>query len=441
MSATPSVSATQKTCFIIAGWLKDKGTTDAERYAIEFFKEKGFEVRTAREIATDAAILDGIIERIKSSSLVVVILNNTRQNVAFEYGIAKGAGVHVILLKEDTFKLEETFADLLGVQHATPFHHKKPSEVKRILKEDESVKAVLRKVEEEIIKVITTGDKKPPSQAVRMAAEALAAAPPQILGTKPIETGDLTELPRDMEGLIEAIELAKKETKGSAGFYFYLGNALSYFGKKEEAAKAYQDSIRINPDSAEAHNNYGFLLDELKRFEEAEREYKKAIRIKPDYAEAHYNYGVLLKKVKRFEEAEREYKKAIRIKPDYAEAHYNYGNLLGELKRFEDAEKESKEAIRIKPDYAEAHYNYGFLLDELKRFAEAEREYKEAIRIKPDDAEAIANLGILYNQLKRERDALKYLLEAWNLREQLPDKGERIRGLIEKLKKSKGTEK
>ena len=339
MSATPSVSATQKTCFIIAGWLKDKGTTDAERYAIEFFKEKGFEVRTAREIATDAAILDGIIERIKSSSLVVVILNNTRQNVAFEYGIAKGAGVHVILLKEDTFKLEETFADLLGVQHATPFHHKKPSEVKRILKEDESVKAVLRKVEEEIIKVITTGDKKPPSQAVRMAAEALAAAPPQILGTKPIETGDLTELPRDMEGLIEAIELAKKETKGSAGFYFYLGNALSYFGKKEEAAKAYQDSIRINPDSAEAHNNYGFLLDEL------------------------------------------------------------------------------------------------------KRFAEAEREYKEAIRIKPDDAEAIANLGILYNQLKRERDALKYLLEAWNLREQLPDKGERIRGLIEKLKKSKGTEK
>ena len=77
---------------------------------------------------------------------------------------------------------------------------------------------------------------------------------------------------------------------------------------------------------AEAYNNRGNALQDLKRFEEALASYDKALAIRPDYAEAYSNRGIALQDLKRFEEALASYDKAIALKPDYAEAFNNRGN-------------------------------------------------------------------------------------------------------------------
>ncbi|PKP57053.1 MAG: hypothetical protein CVT89_05130, partial [Candidatus Altiarchaeales archaeon HGW-Altiarchaeales-2] len=188
-----------------------------------------------------------------------------------------------------------------------------------------------------------------------------------------------------------------------------------------------------------AHNNLGALLANLKRYEEAEKEFREAIRINPNDAEAHNNLGNLLADLNRYEEAEKEYGEAIRINPNYTEAHNGLGILLSDLKRYEEAEKEYREAIRLNPDYAGAHFNLGILLVNLKRYEEAEKEYGEAIRINPNYAEAHANLGILFfglNDAAKLGDGISELEIAFNLKENLPDKGERVFEILKNVYES-----
>jgi tetratricopeptide (TPR) repeat protein len=135
-------------------------------------------------------------------------------------------------------------------------------------------------------------------------------------------------------------------------------------------------------------------------------------------------------------EALEQLRAAIAHKPDYATAHSNLGNLLYDLKRYDEAEKEWRAAIRADPDHATAHSNLGNLLYDLKRYDGAEKEYREAMRADPDDAEAHANLGFLLSAIDRKEEAIQEFNTALNLKDQLPDKGERIIRALELLQTS-----
>ena len=50
--------------------------------------------------------------------------------------------------------------------------------------------------------------------------------------------------------------------------------------------------IDLKNNFAEAFNNLGNAMKELKKFDESLKYLEKAIRIKPDYAEAYNNLGV-----------------------------------------------------------------------------------------------------------------------------------------------------
>ena len=77
---------------------------------------------------------------------------------------------------------------------------------------------------------------------------------------------------------------------------------------------------RLNPKVAEAHNNLGTALRDLKRRVEAVASYDKAIALNPDYVEAHYNRGNALTDLKRYREAFAAYDMALTLKPDLAAA-------------------------------------------------------------------------------------------------------------------------
>lgn len=62
--------------------------------------------------------------------------------------------------------------------------------------------------------------------------------------------------------------------------------------------------------------------------DDAMRQYLEAIRLKPDYAEAHNNYGSALGRKGRLDEAIREFQEAIRLKPDYVQARNNLATAL-----------------------------------------------------------------------------------------------------------------
>src|SRR5262249_29424109 len=93
----------------------------------------------------------------------------------------------------------------------------------------------------------------------------------------------------------------------------------------EEALASCDKAIALKPDYAEAYNNRGNALNELRRLEEALASYDRAIAFKPDYAEAYYNRGNALNALKRHEEAVASYDRAIALKSD---CEFLYGSLI-----------------------------------------------------------------------------------------------------------------
>jgi predicted O-linked N-acetylglucosamine transferase (SPINDLY family) len=185
-----------------------------------------------------------------------------------------------------------------------------------------------------------------------------------------------------------------------------LGVISGQTGRSEEGVELIKRAIGLNPKVAEAHNNLGNALRDLKRHEEALASYDQAIVLKQDYANAHNNRGNVLRDLKRPEEAQASYDRAIALKPAVAEAHNNRGNALMDLKRPAEALASYDEAIALKPDYAEAHSNRGAALRDLKRPAEALASYDRAIALKPDYANAHNNRGNVLRDLKRPAEAL-----------------------------------
>ena len=179
-----------------------------------------------------------------------------------------------------------------------------------------------------------------------------------------------------------------------ADAHFNKGNALKEQGKLEEAIKAYKKVLAIKPDH-NAYLNMGVALKEQGKLEEAIKAYKKVLAIKPDHYDAHFNIGNALKKQGMLEEAIEAYNKALTIKPDYADVHCNIGNALKKQGMLEEAIDAYNKALTIKPDYVEAFNNMGNALKEQGKMEEALEAYQKALAIKPDYAGPLHTVSAL----------------------------------------------
>ena len=153
--------------------------------------------------------------------------------------------------------------------------------------------------------------------------------------------------------------------------------------------------IRLKPDDVGAYIKLGSLLCDHKRdYEGAIAAFQEAVRLKPDSPLAHLCLGNALRGQGKLGQAEAEYREAIRLKPDGVDAYLNLGVLLsGQKHDYAGAIAALREAIRLKPDSPKAHINLGNALAGQGRLGQAEAEYRQAVRLKPDSPHAHYNLG------------------------------------------------
>jgi tetratricopeptide (TPR) repeat protein len=91
------------------------------------------------------------------------------------------------------------------------------------------------------------------------------------------------------------------------------GVALVELQRREEARRAFEDALEIDPKFVPALVNVGNLHLEAGEIEEAIRWYESAVRNDEDYARAHHNLGVAYKRLGRTADSVRELRKAGRL--------------------------------------------------------------------------------------------------------------------------------
>ena len=100
---------------------------------------------------------------------------------------------------------------------------------------------------------------------------------------------------------------------------------------------AYDNVLKLNPNSADAYNNRGVAKKHLSRFLEAIADYDQAILLKPDFAVAYYNRGDAKKNLGQYEDALKDFNKTIELRPDLPQAYGSKGCTLVALSRYKEA--------------------------------------------------------------------------------------------------------
>ena len=126
-------------------------------------------------------------------------------------------------------------------------------------------------------------------------------------------------------------------SEDTAAYWFKLSNSLANGGQYEEAVKALNKAIELNPKDTEMWNNRGIVLFFLKRNKEAISSFEKATSLDPRNAEAWYNRGIVFCRLEKYEEAVDSLDKALEIDPQSAIVWHNKGVALKHLGRDNEA--------------------------------------------------------------------------------------------------------
>ncbi len=178
----------------------------------------------------------------------------------------------------------------------------------------------------------------------------------------------------------------------------------------------YRDTLQKSPDCWLAHNNLGYILDNMGQSQEAIEHYLQALRLKPDYYQAQFNLGNAFAQTGRLQEAIEHYQQALRLNPKDANALNNLGSAFVKAGRLQEAIEHYQQAIRLKPDYADAHFNLGLALFDAGRLQEAIEHYQQALRLNPDDVVAHNNLSGALIKAGRPKEAIEHYQQALRLR-------------------------
>jgi protein O-mannosyl-transferase len=142
-------------------------------------------------------------------------------------------------------------------------------------------------------------------------------------------------------------------------------------------------------------------------------------------------------KVGSFDVAIDHYEKALAINPNVFAANYNLGTLYLERGRQKEALQLLTTAALIKPKIPETHGLLGEIYLKLKQIELAKFHLKQAVEINPDYAFAMRNLGIIYYfHLQQPKEAAVYFERALSI-DPIQKEADKIRILINKIKKSK----
>jgi tetratricopeptide (TPR) repeat protein len=183
----------------------------------------------------------------------------------------------------------------------------------------------------------------------------------------------------------------------------------------QQALRACDEAIRLDPTFAPPHNARGNELARVGRLEDALGAYDEAIRLSPDFAKAHSNRGAVLLDLGRLQDATRSCREAIRLDPDLAWPHDVLGDILRRLGRMQEALAAYDEAIRLEPEYFPPYVGRGLVLEAADRLQDALAEYDEAIRLDPQKMQLHTRRGRCLVALGRRADAVTSLLRAIEL--------------------------
>ncbi|HET6514378.1 MAG TPA: tetratricopeptide repeat protein [Thermodesulfovibrionales bacterium] len=187
--------------------------------------------------------------------------------------------------------------------------------------------------------------------------------------------------------------------------YDYMVQSLLKLGRTDEAIKAYQQAIKLDPMNDSYHLNLGNVYFSLNRYDDAVAEYKESVRINPTSTLNRYSLGQAYLQTGNYAEAERAFKTVATQTSHDANVMFALGQTYRRMGRYNDAVDELKSAIATKKDFGYAYLELGFVYADEKNFDSAQEQVSALSSI---DKSLATQLGSYIYQLKNPRILAAY---------------------------------
>lgn len=193
------------------------------------------------------------------------------------------------------------------------------------------------------------------------------------------------------------------------------GKLLLKERKLEEALIKFEEAVKLNPNSVEAHESAAAAHFIGSDYEAAANHYIEITGLKPMEAKAYFNLGAIYNKLGDHNRSIEWIRKGIQRDKRCAEGYYNLGIAHRKLGQQNMAITAYREAIRLNGQFAEAYQNLANLYADMNNLQMAVTNFKKALEVRPDFSRAKVGLERVEGILAAKRDAndpLKRIAEA-----------------------------
>jgi TolB-like protein/Tfp pilus assembly protein PilF len=200
---------------------------------------------------------------------------------------------------------------------------------------------------------------------------------------------------------------------GLADAYAFLASSTGGMPPRDTYPKAKAAALKalaISDGLAEAHTSLGFFyLMYDWNFAEAEKAFKRAIKLNPNYANAHDGYGFLLKATGRNDEAIRESRKAQKLDPLSLFTNVSLGWAYYFARDYERAIEQGRKALEMEPRFDFAHWIIGLARAQQGKMDESIAALNQAVILTGGGLTHEAHLGYAYACSGKREEARQVL--------------------------------
>ena len=166
-----------------------------------------------------------------------------------------------------------------------------------------------------------------------------------------------------------------------AHYHLEQGQILYDAGKVDAAVAEWKETLRLAPQTAQAHHLLGLAFRDQKDHTQAAAAFQQALRLEPDNATAHVHLARAFEALGKEQEAFDTYQKALQLVPSAPYVHNRLGYILAEREDWQGAANAWYQTIQLAPHYAYAYANYGEALEKMGRKKDALSTYKNAVPV------------------------------------------------------------
>ena len=179
----------------------------------------------------------------------------------------------------------------------------------------------------------------------------------------------------------QTIAVVAKSTPGiAASALLNAGKIYMTLGKYDQAAESFRQSLALDANSPEAHNNLGEALGELKLYVRALGAFQQAVALDGGFVKARYNMGVTYDRLGQLKYAEFVYRILIRDHPDFPLAYDGMAVTLSKSGRGREAIPLHQKAISLSPKEPSFYYNFAIsylVLGDIQRAQEQQKKLRD----------------------------------------------------------------